>query len=84
MKTCGETIIILEFYNQSHPFIKIDDFIGDGKGSCVDSNKPCGEECLDGKIFCLATSSCKQVPLHSIFLKYILNRNNFETKYSQR
>ena len=40
------------------PRYKIDDFIGDGKGSCIENKRPCGEECPDGLHFCLATFSC--------------------------
>jgi len=36
----------------------IDDFIGDGKGSCVKDDDPCGDQCINGKKFCLATNSC--------------------------
>jgi len=42
------------------PRYLIDDFIGDGRGSCLDYDKPCGEQCEDGKYFCLATNSCLQ------------------------
>ena len=41
--------------------VKIDDYIGDGKGSCVANDRPCGEECINGLEFCLATSSCLRV-----------------------
>ena len=34
---------------------------GDGKGSCVENDRPCGDECINGLEFCLATSSCLQV-----------------------
>ena len=43
------------------PRYLIDDFIGDGKGSCVREDQPCGEECIDGKEFCLASNSCLSV-----------------------
>eukprot|EP00092_Neocalanus_flemingeri_P019076 GFUD01020666.1.p1 GENE.GFUD01020666.1~~GFUD01020666.1.p1 ORF type:complete len:391 (-),score=28.89 GFUD01020666.1:802-1974(-) len=40
------------------PRYKIDDFIGDGRGSCLDYDDPCGEDCPIGLQFCLANYGC--------------------------
>ena len=40
------------------PRYLIDDYIGDGQGSCIKESRPCGDECPNGLYFCLATFSC--------------------------
>merc|ERR1712215_100850 len=42
------------------PRYKIDDYIGDGQGSCVEVDEPCGDQCINGRYFCLASNSCLQ------------------------
>ena len=40
------------------PRFKIDDFIGDGKGSCIELDEPCGGQCVEGWTYCMASQSC--------------------------